>query len=89
MIETVYLVIRSFLCHAGLDVTHKRINEAFALSHCLPRLLFATAQIPRHNAIINLNPHRNTYCTFSMYAQQMYILHVRTMCVHGWYCFWT
>lgn len=46
--ETVYLIIRVFLCHTGLDVTHEGVDEATALSHCLPLLLFPAAQVPTH-----------------------------------------
>lgn len=59
--EKVYLVIRAFLRHTGLDITHEGVNEATALSHCLPLLLLATAQVPTHISIIHLNPIGNTY----------------------------
>lgn len=59
--DTVYLVIRVFLCHTGLDVIHEGVNEATALSHCLPLLLFATAQVPAQNTVSHLNPRGNTH----------------------------
>lgn len=49
--EKAHLVIRVFLCHAGLDVSHEGVDEAAALSHCLPLLLFAAAQVPTHISI--------------------------------------
>lgn len=30
-----YLVIRVFLRHTGLDVTHEGVDEATTISHCL------------------------------------------------------
>lgn len=58
--KTVYLVIRGFLCNTGLDVTHERVNEATALSHCLPLLLFATGQVPACNTIVYSEPSGHT-----------------------------
>lgn len=46
--ESVYLVIGVFLCHAGLNVTHEGVDQAAALSHLLPLLLFAAAHVPTH-----------------------------------------
>lgn len=44
----VYLVIRVSLCHTGLDVTHEGVDEATAVSHCMPPTLLGTAQVPTH-----------------------------------------
>ena len=57
---TVYLVIRVFLRHTGLDVTHEGVDEAAALSHGVPLLLLGAAQVPTHISIIHLNPKGNT-----------------------------
>ena len=55
-----YLVIRVFLCHTGLHVTHEGVDEATAVSHRLPVLLLGTAQVPAHISTIHFNPHGNT-----------------------------
>lgn len=50
MERTVYLVIRVFLCNAGLDITHEGVNEAMAVSHGLPRFLVPAAQVPKQTS---------------------------------------
>lgn len=50
--KAVYLVIRVFLCNAGLHVTHEGVNEATAISHGLSGFQFATAQVPKEKHLL-------------------------------------
>lgn len=59
-----YLVIRVFLRHTGLDVVHEGVDEAAALSHCLPLLLLGAAQVPTHIYNHSFKFEKETLITF-------------------------
>lgn len=48
VVDGLYLVIRVFLGHTGLDVTYEGVDEAVAFSHRMPLPVLAAAQVPAH-----------------------------------------